>query len=109
MLQCMSLFLADFVVKVGGEPGPDRMSVFLVLLRVRTRHLRFATDGSELEKDATNRTPGSRDARGWRYWRRPCDQLCEPAKVLCNRRQCELELGTARAAQAQTAEPQDAL
>ena len=30
---------ADFVVKVGGEPGPDRMSVLLVLLRVRTRHL----------------------------------------------------------------------
>ena len=100
---------ADFVVKVAGEPGPDRMSVFLVLLRVRTRHLRFATDGSELEKDATNRTLGSRDARGWRYWRRPCDQLCEPAKVLCNRRQCELELGTARAAQSQAAEPQDAL
>ena len=48
-------------------------------------------------------------ARGWRYWRRPCDQLCEPAKVLCNRRQCELELGTARAAQSQAAEPQDAL
>src|SRR5271156_6782404 len=56
------------------------------------RHLRFATDGSELKKDATNRTLGSRDARGWRYWRRPCDQLCEPAKVLCNRRQCELDV-----------------
>jgi hypothetical protein len=34
----MRLFLADFVVKVAGGLGPDRMSVFLVLLRVRTRH-----------------------------------------------------------------------
>ncbi len=34
----MSLFLADFVVKVGGEPGPDRMSVELFVLGVPIRH-----------------------------------------------------------------------
>jgi hypothetical protein len=25
-MRCVSLLLADFVVKVAGEPGPDRMS-----------------------------------------------------------------------------------
>ena len=87
---------ADFVVKVAGGLARIGRVVFLVLLRVRTRHLRCATDGSELKKDATNRMPSSRNARDWRYWRRPCDQLCEPAKVLGDRRQRELELGTAR-------------
>ena len=100
---------ADFVVKVAGGPGTDRMSTISRLAAVRTRHLRCATDDSELEKDATNPTLGSRNARGWRDRRRPCDQLCEPAKVLCDRRQRELELRTARPAQSQAAEPQDAL
>ena len=100
---------ADFVVKVAGEPGTDRTSTISRLAAVRTRHLRCATDGSELEKDATNPTLGSRNARGWRDRRWPCDQLCEPAKVLCDRRQRELELRTARPAQSQAAEPQDAL
>ena len=100
---------ADFVVKVAGGPGTDRTSTISRLAAVRTRHLRCATDDSELEKDATNPTLGSRNARGWRDRRRPCDQLCEPAKVLCDRRQRELELRTARPAQSQAAEPQDAL
>jgi hypothetical protein len=61
------------------------------------------------KEDATNPTLGSRNARGWRDWRRPCDQLCEPAKVLGDCREGELELRTARPAQSQPAEPQDAL
>jgi hypothetical protein len=35
-----------------------------------------------------------------------CEQLCEPAKILRDRRQREFELGTARPAQSQLAEPQ---
>ena len=46
--------MADFVVKVAGEPDPDRMSSIFVLLLVSTRHLRRMTDGSELKKDVRN-------------------------------------------------------
>jgi hypothetical protein len=45
--------------------------------------------------------------RGERWW--PGDQLGKPAKVLRNRCQRELELGTAWPAQSQPAEPQDTL
>src|SRR6266702_5198785 len=37
------------------------------------------------------------------------DELCEPADVLRDGRQCELELSAARPAQAHTTEPKDAL
>ena len=42
--------------------------------------------------------------RRWSY-----DKLCEPAEVLRDCRQCELELGTAWPAQAQTTQPEDPL
>ena len=42
--------------------------------------------------------------RRWSY-----DKLCEPAEVLRDCRQCELELGTTWPAQAQTTEPEDPL
>ena len=62
-----------------------------------------------LKKDAKNPHAGSRNACGWRDRRWPHDQLCEPAKVLCDCGQRKLELRTARPAQSQAAEPQDAL
>src|SRR5262244_4640358 len=37
------------------------------------------------------------------------DELCEPAEVLRDRRQCELELSTTWSTQAQTTEPKDTL
>src|SRR5262244_1669729 len=51
----------------------------------------------------------SRNGGGWHDRRRPGDQLYEPAEILCDRCQRELELGPARPAQSQAAEPQDAL
>jgi hypothetical protein len=57
---------ADFVVKVAGGRGCGSHERISRPAAVRTRHLRFAADGSELEKDTTNRTLGARDARGWR-------------------------------------------
>ena len=70
----------------------------------------YAAQLTILDSIRTLRTPpSSRHARGWRDRGWPCDQLCEPTKVLCDRRQRELELGTARPAQSQAAEPQDAL
>src|SRR5262249_18195724 len=44
---------------------------------------------------------------GQRRW--PCDQHGQPAEVLCDRCERELELSPARPAQSQAAEPQDAL
>ena len=58
--------MADFVVKVAGGRGCGSHERISRPAAVRTRHLRFAADGSELEKDTTNRTLGARDARGWR-------------------------------------------
>ena len=68
-----------------------------------------ATDDLEFNKNAANSTPDSCNARGWRDRRRPCDQLCQPAKVLCNRRQRELELRARGTAKAQSAKPQNSL
>ena len=103
---------ADFVVKVAGGLGIFRQDGFLALcaglLQVGAAASPLTTDGHELEKDATTHGD-SRNARGWGDRGRPCDQLCEPAKVLGDRRQRELELGTTRPAQSQAAEPQDAL
>src|SRR5262245_7826750 len=45
---------------------------------------------------------------GGQRWR-PGNELSQPTQVLGDRRQIELELGTARPAQSQAAEPQDAL
>ena len=47
----MSLKVADFVVKVAGEPDADRMSTIFVLLRSKRRHRRPQTDDLELKKD----------------------------------------------------------
>ena len=111
MLQCMSLFLADFVVKVAGGIGIFRQDGFLALcaglLQAERRHRRLRLMVTTSRK--TRLTGDSRNARGWGDRGRPCDQFCEPAKVLGDRRQRELELGTARPAQPQAAEPQDAL
>jgi hypothetical protein len=68
-----------------------------------------ATDDLEFNKNAANSTRDSCNARGWRDRRRPCDQLCQPAKVLCNRRQRELELRARGTAKAQSAKPQNSL
>jgi hypothetical protein len=48
---------------------------------------------------------GTQPPRGDWWW--PGDQLGKPAKVLRNRGQRELELGTAWSAQSQPAEPQN--
>jgi hypothetical protein len=54
-----------------------------------------------------------RDLRSRHTWSgqrwRPGDELSQPAQVLGDRRQRELELSTARSAQSQAAKPQDAL
>ncbi len=68
-----------------------------------------ATYDLEFKKKATNATQDSCNTRGWRGWRRPCDQHRQPAKVLCNRRQRELELRAGGTAKAQSTKPQNAL
>ena len=58
----------------------------------------FAVDASLIVADANKQL-------GDRRW--SDDELCEPAEVLRDCRQCELEQGTARPTQAQTTEPKD--
>jgi hypothetical protein len=73
------------------------------LAPVRAAHRRRQLDDLELKEDANepHATHAVRALGGGR-----CDQLCEPAKILRDRRQREFELGTARPAQSQPAELQ---
>src|SRR5438874_1304280 len=98
LLQCMSLFLADFVVKVGIRTARDDRC-HLLKPSVATRWIVRGGLRSTLLTLATLR----RARRGEWWW--PGDQLGKPAKVLRNRCQRELELGTAWPAQSQPAEP----
>ena len=90
--------LADFVVKVGTRTARDDRC-HLLKPSVATRWIVRGGLRSTLLTLATLR----RARRG--EWRWPGDQLGKPAKVLRNRCQRELELGTAWPAQSQPAEP----
>jgi hypothetical protein len=94
---------ADFVAEVGEEILARAAAVGRFLA---------ARSGWSVGPDALAPTlcfdATSRNTHGDRG-RRPRHQLRKPAQVLSDGRQRELELGSTRSAQSQTAEPQDAL
>ena len=101
--------MADFVAEVADKKGKLRLGVELEPLAA-TRSV--GSGGFEVTvltpQRGYNATWCSRHTWGGQRWR-PGDELGQLAQVLGDRRQRELELGTARPAQSQAAEPQDAL
>jgi hypothetical protein len=98
--------VADFVVKSADEQGKDRREPGF---ESGTVLYSSSATGARTEQGRWAFLAGLCGASGWHIRRRAGDQLCEPAEVLRDSCQCELELGTAWSAQSQTAEPQDAL
>jgi hypothetical protein len=89
---------ADFVVEIGVQAARDGWCIFLKP-SVATRRIMGATY-ARLYWALQRLRRARRDDWWW-----PGDQLGKPAKVLRNRGQRELELGTAWPAQSQPAEP----
>jgi len=93
---------ADFVAEIDIPTARDGRRIFLKPSIV-TRWIVRATYAR-----LYRRLQRLRSAQRGEWWR-PGDQLGQPTEVLRNRRQRELELGTAWPAQSQPAEPQDTL
>src|SRR5712691_1567030 len=105
----MSPLVADFVAEVADKKGKLRLGVELEPLAA-TRSV--GSGGFEVTvltpQRGYNATWCSRHTWGGQRWR-PGDERSQPAQVLGDRRQRELELGTARPTQSQAPKPQDAL
>jgi hypothetical protein len=102
----MSPVLADFVAEVADESHELPAGVELDLGSRSLGWKRWLLKPMRWRRQTWPQTPPDASRHTWAGQRRRSrDELGQPAQVLRNRCQRELELGTARPAQSQAAEP----